>query len=76
MSKPGFVTQVRIVSSGAKGIRAKIKLPPGVVMGEILARAPDSDKVEGIPLRFAHDGEIWTPYTEGDTQLIEVFSPS
>ena len=73
--KQGFVTQVRIVSSGAKGIRAKIKLPPGVVMGEILARAPDSDKVEGIPLRFAHDGEIWTPYTEGDTQLIEVFSP-
>ncbi|MBL8514616.1 MAG: trypsin-like peptidase domain-containing protein [Betaproteobacteria bacterium] len=73
--KHGFVTQARIVSKGAKGIRAKIKLPPGLVLGEILARAPGSDVAEHVPLRFAFEGEIWTPYTDGETQLIEIFSP-
>ncbi|MBL8521842.1 MAG: trypsin-like peptidase domain-containing protein, partial [Betaproteobacteria bacterium] len=73
--RDGFVTQFRVRSAGAKGIRTKILLPAGVTLGEIRARAADSDVAEGIPLAFAHAGEIWTPYTEGETQLIEIFSP-
>ncbi len=73
--KEGFVTHARIESKGAKGVRAKLLLPPGVTLGDIRARSADGGPVESVPLRFASEGAIWTPYTDGDVQFIEIFSP-
>lgn len=67
-----FVTQLKITSQGALGIRAKLQLPDGVVMGELRAAANWRDNAESVPLYVATANEIWTPYTDGETQLVEI----
>ena len=69
------VTHIRISSAGAFGIRAKLQLPAGMTMGELRAVAQMGDTAESVPLRVAQQGEIWTPYTEGDTQIVEIITP-
>lgn len=69
------VTHLRITSSGAFGIRAKLQLPAGMTMGEIRAVAHAGEMSESIPLWVAQQGEIWTPYTEGETQIVEIITP-
>lgn len=72
------VTHIRITSAGAFGIRAKLNLPPGMTMGEmrVVANAGNAgNAAESLPLRVAQGGEIWTPYTDGETQLVEIHTP-
>jgi lysyl endopeptidase len=73
--RDGSVTQFRVSSKAAKGIRAKLALPTGVTLGEIRVRAPNEPVALGVPLTAAYQGEIWTPYTEGEVQLVELFTP-
>ncbi len=77
------VTHIRISSGGALGIRAKLQLPSGMTIGELRAVARQDDVAETVPLWVANQGEnqgerqseIWTPYTDGDTQLVEIQTP-
>ncbi|MEP7157305.1 MAG: hypothetical protein ABI905_16100, partial [Betaproteobacteria bacterium] len=69
------VTHIRITSTGALGIRAKLQLPAGMTMGELRVVAKQGDAAESVPLWVAQQGEIWTPYTEGQTQLVEIITP-
>lgn len=71
----GNITRLRITSSGAKGIRAKLQLPPGITLGELRVAAHENDLGERVPLFVADQGGIWTPYTEGEVQLVEIESP-
>lgn len=73
--REGAVTHFRVSSSGAKGIRARLVLPAGATLGEIRVMAPGDTVAERVPLSAQFEGAIWTPYTEGDTQLIELFTP-
>lgn len=73
--RDGVLTHFRVTSAGAKGIRAKVALPPGVVLGDIRVRAPGDLFAERVPLSAQYQGTIWTPYTDGDTQLIELHTP-
>ncbi len=66
------VTHIRITSVGAHGIRAKLQLPAGMTMGEIRVVANPGDVAETVALSATQQGEIWTPYTEGETQLVEI----
>ena len=69
------VTHIRVTSSGAKGIRARLQLPAGVTLGELHVVSRPGDVAESIPLRVAEKGEIWTPYTGGEVQIIEIQTP-
>ena len=70
----GQVTHFRVTSVGAKGIRAKLKLPTGLTQGELRVVGRLGEDAEVVPLRVALNGEIWTPYTDGPTQIVELFT--
>lgn len=72
--KGGQVTHFRITSSGAKGIRAKLVVPLGLTQGELRVVGQIGDIAAVVPLDVAQNGEIWTPYTDGETQIVELFS--
>ncbi len=69
------VTHIRIQSDGALGIRARLQLPPGMTAGELRAVSHHGDIASVLPLSVSRQGEVWTPYTEGDTQIVEIISP-
>ncbi|MEO8101804.1 MAG: hypothetical protein ABI790_04720, partial [Betaproteobacteria bacterium] len=68
----GLLTHVRITSVGARGIRARLQLPAGMTQGELRVATSSDDDAEILPLFLAQQGEIWTPYTDGDTQIVEI----
>ena len=74
VSGGGQVTHFRITSTGAKGIRAKLVLPAGLTQGELRVVGNYGDDAEVVPLRVAMNGEIWTPFTDGETQIVELFT--
>lgn len=69
-----YVTHLKITSAGALGIRAKLLLPAGVTMGEMRVVSNAGDSAEVLPLWVSREGEIWTPYTDGETQIVEIQS--
>jgi lysyl endopeptidase len=68
------VTQLIVSSAGAKGIRTQIRLPEGMTNGELRVASNRDESAEILPLSVVQDGVIWTPYTEGETQIIEIFA--
>jgi len=70
----GFVTHFRISSLGAMGIRARLLLPAELTQGELRVVANMGDVAQRLPLGVAMNGEIWTPATDGSSQIIEVFT--
>jgi hypothetical protein len=69
----GYVARVEISSEGALGLRARLRLPPGIVAGELRASG-EAGPIEGHALGASPAGEAWTPWTEGPRQVIEAFS--
>ena len=69
------VTHIRIRSVGALGIRARLQLPAGLSMGAIRVAATLDDPAEALPLQVVRQGEIWTPYTDGEVQIVEIHTP-
>ena len=70
----GFVTHLRISSAGAMGVRARLLLPAEITKGELRVVAKFGDDAQRVPLAVALNGEIWTPPTDGPTQIVEVFT--
>ncbi len=68
------VSHIRITSVGAQGIRARLRLPAGMTAGEMRVVARYGDAAAVLPLPVSRQGEIWTPYTEGETQIVEIQS--
>lgn len=70
----GFVARLRATSDEAQGLRVKLEL--GAVPGalEVRAQGPHG-RVETMRADPILGAEAWTPWTEGATQVIEVFSP-
>lgn len=64
------VLHIGMKSSGAIGLRTRLQLPAGVAISELRAAGPDG-RAESMPVRGT-EPELWTPYTEGETQLIEL----
>ncbi len=71
----GSITHIAVSSAGAMGLRAKLQLPAGLKMGEIRVATTVDGAAEALPLSLSQDGVLWTPYTEGSTQIIEIFTP-
>ena len=57
------------------GVRAKLVLPRGLTFGEIRVATSTNGTAEALPLNLAQEGVLWTPYTEGSMQIIEIFTP-
>ncbi|MBL8511048.1 MAG: hypothetical protein JNM52_05330, partial [Betaproteobacteria bacterium] len=74
LSATESVTHLRVSSEGAMGIRARLVLPSDLNQGEIRVIGSADEKVISLPLSVAQDGTLWTPYTEGDRQLIEILA--
>ena len=70
----GYVARLRATSIGALGMRIRLDL--GAVPGTMFIRAQGnaSPRVETMVLDPLLGPDAWTPWTEGETQLIEVFS--
>jgi hypothetical protein len=70
----GFVAKLRAASEGAEGLRVRLEL--GTVPGSLEVRVQGADgRVESMVVDPTSGLEAWTPWTEGPTQIIEVFSP-
>jgi hypothetical protein len=69
----GYVTRATASSAGALGLRMRLDLAalPGAM--EVRVRGADG-RVESMTLDPAHGPQAWTPWTEGDTQEIEIYS--
>ena len=74
-AKGGSVTHFAITSEGAKGVRAKLQLPVGLTQGELRVVAKLGGTAQVLPLAFAYENEIWTPPTDGQTQIVELYTP-
>ncbi len=70
----GFVARLRATSDAAEGLRVRLDL--GVMPGtmEVRVQGSDSARVETMALDPLISTEAWTPWTEGPSQLIEIFS--
>lgn len=62
--------QLQLRSSGAAGLRAQLVLPSGLDVAEVRVIGADS-RVEVLRVPAAAD-RLWTPYTDGETQRIEL----
>ncbi|HEX3097569.1 MAG TPA: hypothetical protein VHQ02_07625 [Usitatibacter sp.] len=70
----GYVAKVRVSSTGALGLRTRFDL--GVVPGAMEIRAQGTDgQIETQLLDPTLGTEIWGPWTEGPTQVLELFTP-
>ncbi len=70
----GFVSRFTAVSEGALGLRVRLDL--GAVPGAFEVRVRgEGDRVESMVLDPVAGPEAWTPWTEGASQRVEVFSP-
>ena len=68
----GWVTRFTVTSAGAEGLRVKLAL--GAVPGMMDVRVQGAGDVESMLIEPRNGPEAWTPLTDGDTQVIEVFS--
>lgn len=66
----GAVAHLEIRSAGAAGLRTQIVVPADIVVRELRATSP-AGKVEGFTVS-GNARDLWTPYTDGDTQTIEI----
>ncbi|HEX4779527.1 MAG TPA: DVUA0089 family protein [Usitatibacter sp.] len=71
----GFVAKFRVTSASAAGIRTRLEL--GTVPGTIEARVQGSESpiIEFMPVDPTLGNTHWTPWTEGASQVIELFTP-
>jgi hypothetical protein len=69
----GYVARLRASSEGALGLRVKLALASAP--RAIEARVQGSDgRIEFVRMDPASGAEVWTPWTEGFSQLIELFT--
>lgn len=69
----GYVARFDATSPQAQGIRVKLEL--GTVPGALEVRAVGSDGVvESMTVEPRLGNEAWTPWTPGESQVIEVYS--
>jgi lysyl endopeptidase len=66
----GWAARFTLTSDGATGLRARISLPEGIVDAQVVARGTRGE-LQGF---FANGTTAWTPWTEGSSQEVEVFS--
>lgn len=64
------VGHLQIRSAGAAGLRAQLVMPVGVELSELRVVGASS-RVEAMRVT-ASSNALWTPYTDGDTQLVEL----
>ena len=71
----GYVAKVRVTSEGALGLRLRLDL--GTVPGafELVAQGSGSPRLESMPVDPTLGNTHWTPWTDGASQVIELFSP-
>jgi lysyl endopeptidase len=69
----GFAARIEATSAEAQGLRVKLAL--GTVPGTMEARVAGADgRVETMRIDPLLGNVAWTPWTEGETQSIELFS--
>jgi hypothetical protein len=70
----GFVAELSATSEGALGLRVRLDL--GTMPGAMQLRAMGTDgRVETMTVDPTFGNVAWTPWTEGATQAIELFTP-
>lgn len=64
------VGRLQVRSNGAAGLRVQLVPPAGVAVSEVRVAGPDA-RVEAFRVSSA-TAPLWTPYTDGETQLVEL----
>jgi hypothetical protein len=70
----GYVAKVRVVSEEALGLRVRFDLAKLPAAMELRVQGADG-RIEVQRVDAAPAGEAWGPWTEGQGQVIELFSP-
>src|SRR5688572_10568403 len=70
----GFVARLRATSAGAEGLRVKLALDAVPGLFEVRVQGADPTQVETMEIDPTLGPEAWTPWTVGETQLIELYS--
>lgn len=65
-----MVGHLQIRSAGAAGLRAQLVMPVGVELSELRVVGANS-RMEAMRVS-ASSNALWTPYTDGDSQLVEL----
>src|SRR5512140_349271 len=69
----GYVAHIEASSPEALGLRVRLDL--GTVPGVMEARVMGADgNIEAMPIDPLRGNEAWTPWTPGDSQVIELYS--
>jgi lysyl endopeptidase len=71
----GFVAKIRVSSEGAVGLRVRLDL--GTVPGAftLVAQGSGDPRLEAMTIDPTLGNSHWTPWTDGASQVIELFSP-
>lgn len=70
----GYALHLTASSEGAQGLRARLDVAAMPGPFEVRVQGTDS-RIESMAFDPATGAQAWTPWTQGATQLIEVFSP-
>lgn len=68
----GYVAKIRAASTGALGLRVRFDLEALAAPLELRVAEPDGT-IDRVPVE-AGAKDVWTPWTEGESQVIELFS--
>lgn len=69
----GYVTRVEASSAGAEGLRAQLDVASLTATLEVRVQGADG-RIEVMTVEPGRAPEAWTPWTEGASQTIELFS--
>ncbi len=71
----GYVTHLEVHVENAKGVRVKVALSDAKSISHLRAAAHKEDFAEAMDIPETMErAEIWSPYTEGSAQTVELFS--
>ena len=70
----GNASRLRATSEGARGLRVSLNIGAHAAPLEIRAQGTDG-RIETMTVNPSAEAEVWTPWTEGASQVIELFSP-
>jgi lysyl endopeptidase len=71
----GYVWRMSVTDPTAAGMRTKLAMPAALAQAQLRVAGPDGVVVKQPIASSISNGEVWSGYTDGETQTIEVFSP-
>ncbi len=70
----GYVWRISVQDAESAGMRSQLEIPAALQNAHLRVMGADNEVVGQSVFSSLHDGRVWTGYSDGATQTIEVFS--